>query len=84
MKRTALLLAGALLLLGGCSKLNKENYDKVKSGMIYEEVVRFIGKPDECNEGFGMTSCVWKEGKTEVAATFIADKLTIITGSGLK
>ena len=84
MKRTALLLVATLLLLGGCSRLTKENYDKVESGMKYEEVVKLIGKPDRCSEAIGVTSCVWKSGETEVQATFIGNKLTIITGSDLK
>jgi len=84
MKRIALLPVATLLLFSGCSKLTKENYDKVKSGMMYEEVVKLIGKPDNCSEAFSVTSCVWKSSETEVQATFIANTLTIITGNDLK
>lgn len=45
-KRGILLIVLATLLIG-CSKLNKENYDKLKVGMGYEEVVAILGKPDK-------------------------------------
>ena len=35
------------MTLFGCSKLNRENYDKIKVGMDYQEVVSIIGEPDK-------------------------------------
>ncbi|UCD91431.1 MAG: DUF3862 domain-containing protein, partial [Desulfobacterales bacterium] len=38
----------SILALTGCSKVNKENYDKIKIGMSYEDAVKVLGKPDSC------------------------------------
>lgn len=84
MKRTLLVAAAAMLLLGGCNKLTKANYDKVKTGMQYDEVVRLIGDPESCSEAIGLMSCEWKSGDAEVAVSFIGNKVTLVTGSGLK
>ncbi|WP_345974406.1 DUF3862 domain-containing protein [Sulfurimonas sp. HSL3-7] len=84
MKKSYLVMAAALFLLSGCSKVTKENYDKIKVGMSYDEVVALIGKPEGCDEIFGVTSCEWKSGKAEVKAKFISDQVTYTTASGLK
>ncbi len=84
MKRTLLLALTAMLLLAGCNSLTQENYNKVKTGMHYDEVVSILGKPESCSEALGLMSCEWKDGDAEVAISFIAKKVTITTGSGLK
>ena len=84
MKKSYLLLAAALLLLSGCNKLTKENYDKIKSGMMYDEVVQIIGKPTNCSEAIGISSCTWKHGESEVNVNFIANKVTLMSGDNLK
>ena len=47
------------ITLFGCSKLNKENYDKIKIGMGYQEVVSVIGEPDKCDSILGAKNCMW-------------------------
>lgn len=84
MKRTVLALLGAALLLGGCSKLTKENYDKIRTGMHYDEVVKLIGKPETCSEAIGLSVCEWKSGDSAVTVNFIANKVTLSTANGLK
>ena len=84
MRKSYLLLAAALLLLSGCNKLTKENYDKVKSGMMYDDVVNILGKPTNCSEAIGITSCEWKSGESEVQINFISNKVTLMTGENLK
>jgi hypothetical protein len=84
MKKSYLLLAAAVVLLSGCNKLTKENYDKIKSGMHYDQVVQILGKPANCSEAIGLTSCKWKQGESEVNINFISNKVTIITGDNLK
>jgi hypothetical protein len=55
------------LVLFGCSKLNRENYDKIKVGMDYQEVVSIIGDPDKCDAIMGSKNCVWgNENKNRV------------------
>ena len=73
-----------LLVLAGCSKATKENYDKIKVGMPYEEVVKLIGKPEGCSEAFGISSCQWKNGEAVIDISFIADQVTITSAKGLR
>jgi len=83
MKTTLIFLAAALLVTG-CSKMSKENYDKIKTGMSYEEVVSLIGKPEGCSEALGLSSCEWKSGKSEISVSFIGGKVSLRSSSGLK
>lgn len=86
MKRLLGLSAVALvaLTLTGCSKLNQENYDKLKMGMTLAEVEAVIGSNDECSTSLGTKTCMWgsKDGKHikasfmgDAAITFSSDKL---------
>ena len=50
--KIALCLLTALVLTG-CSKLNKENYDKLKMGMSKDEVSSVIGAADNCSKTMG-------------------------------
>ena len=34
--------------------------------MPYKKVVDLIGKPESCSETIGISSCTWKNGKTEI------------------
>ena len=52
MKRSKKLIVMTLLfsvVLFGCSKLNRENYDKIKTGMDYQQAISIIGDPDKCD-----------------------------------
>ena len=79
------ILIGALvaLLLTGCSKLNRENYDKLKTGISYAEASTILGKAESCEDKLGTTSCIWgKEGKN-IKIRFIADKATFFSSEGI-
>jgi hypothetical protein len=78
-----LLLAASLLLLSGCSKVTKENYDKIETGMPYDEVVQLIGKPKECSEALGISSCEWQNGKARVDIKFISNQVTFFSAEHL-
>ena len=84
MSKIYLILTVTLLFLSGCSKLTKENYDKVKTGMYYKDVVQLIGKPEECSDAFGLSSCKWKNGDAVVNISFISNQVTLISGRQLK
>jgi len=80
----ALAATALLLMLGGCSKVTKENYDKIKVGMKYEEVVKLIGKPEGCSDALGISSCQWKNGDAVIDISFLSDQVTIISSKGLR
>ncbi|UAA38682.1 DUF3862 domain-containing protein [Paraneptunicella aestuarii] len=75
--KKSLTLAGvvsATLLLTGCSKLNKENYDKLSMGMSLKEVEQVIGSHDECSSTLGTQSCIWGNDKAKyIKVSFVAD-----------
>lgn len=71
-------------MLSGCSKVTKENYDKIESGMLYDEVVKLIGKPEGCFDALGISSCEWKNGKAKIDIKFISDEVTFMAASSLQ
>ncbi len=73
-----------ILLLSGCNKVTKENYDKIESGMSYNEVVEVLGKPEGCSETIGISNCEWKNDDAMIAITFISNQVTIAVAEGLK
>lgn len=77
-------LAGVLLFgLAGCSKVNKENYTKLKIGMDYNEVVALLGEPGQCDALVSFKSCVWgKEGKS-ITVRLVGDKVLLFESQGL-
>ena len=44
------------VVLAACSKINQENYSKLKAGMSKAEVEAILGKPTECSGALGMSS----------------------------
>jgi Na+-translocating ferredoxin:NAD+ oxidoreductase RnfG subunit len=85
MKLAALALLSTLLV--GCySKITKENYDKIQTGMTLEEVKNVLGEPTESNTlGVGNllsgTNAVWKNEETTITIKFLNDKVQFKTFS---
>lgn len=79
------ILIGAMiaLLLTGCSKLNRENYDKLKVGMSYAEASTILGKAERCDDALGTTSCIWGKDGKNIQVRFIADKATFFSSEGI-
>lgn len=73
-----------ILLLAACSKLTKENYDKLEVGMSQKEVNAIIGSSDNCSTTLGTLSCVWgdEQGK-HIKVRFIADAAVTFSNNGL-
>lgn len=71
-------------LLSGCSKLTQENYDKLKMGMEYKEVVSILGKPDNCSDTLIARSCMWGNEQKNITVSFIGDKVIIYTSKSIK
>jgi len=69
----ALILSTSLLVLSGCSKINQENYDKLKMGMSLPEVETHIGNHSECSSALGAQSCLWgSEDSRYIKVRFVA------------
>jgi len=74
----------SILALAGCSKVNKENYDKIKTGMSYEEVVGILGKPDTCEEPVLKTkSCMWESSAKQIKIKFVGDTVAWRSSKGI-
>jgi hypothetical protein len=84
MKFFMLALLTTLLLTAGCSKVTKENYDKLKMGMEYSEVTSLLGKPDKCTESMGAKSCIWGNESKNIMVNFLADKTMVFSCTGIK
>ncbi len=67
----------------GCSKINQENYDKLKVGMDYDEVLKIIGKPDNCKSVLNMKNCIWEESSKSITIKVFANKVVFLSGHGI-
>jgi hypothetical protein len=79
-----ILTFGAVALLGaGCSKLNKQNYDKLKVGMEYKEVTAILGDTAVCDAAMGAKSCTWGGEQKNITVKFVADKVVFMACTGI-
>jgi hypothetical protein len=85
MLRALQILFGLLLLTGltACSKLTQENYDRLKMGLSYPEVVQLLGEPDRCDATLGVKSCVWGETPKTITVRFAEDTAVFFSSEGL-
>ena len=81
--RNILLFAVFSLAIMGCSKVTQENYDRIKSGMTYEEVKKILGDPTNCESGLGIKSCVWQHGEKKIDIKILADQVIFLTSKNL-
>jgi hypothetical protein len=72
-----------VLIVAGCSKLTMKNYNKLKAGMNYNEVVNTIGSPDKCSDMLGMRNCVWGDEKSSVTITFAGDRVLVFSANNI-
>ena len=78
-----LLILVCVAWITGCSKVTRENYDKILMGMEYAEVVELIGEPDKCDAAFGAKSCMWGSESKNIKVNFVADKVVMPSMTGL-
>ena len=71
-----------LMGMGGCSKINQDNYDKLSVGMGYTEVVELLGNPDICKDLPNTRSCIWGDANRQINVSFIGSKAVFHTGMG--
>lgn len=81
--RTALAMALLVTTLG-CSKVTLENYNKISSGMSYEEVTALIGAPDQCDDVMGVRNCVWGNEKRSINVSFVGGNVLLFSSHNLK
>ena len=80
-----LIIALSLLaMLLGCSKLTVENYSKIKVGLEYAEIVKILGKPDNCSEALFVKNCVWGNEQKNITVNFMGDKVILFTSKNIK
>ena len=85
MKAKLAIVALGALSLTACSKLTKENYDKLEMGMTQDEVEAIIGSADNCGKTMGAMACTWgNEDSKHVKIVFMGDKAVTFTYDGLK
>ena len=72
-----------MLILLGCSKINQENYDKLKVGMDYDEVLEILGKPANCESILNMKNCIWEESSKSITIKIITDKVVFLSSHGI-
>jgi len=77
------LILGSFVLVG-CSKLSTENYEKLKVGMTYEEVVGIIGAATDCSQQLGVKSCTWGSGEKYIKVKFAGDKAVYFSNKGIQ
>jgi hypothetical protein len=75
-------LAPTFIFLG-CSKITQENYNKLKIGMDYNEVLEILGKPDHCESVLTMKNCIWEESSKSITIKIIADKVVFLSSQGI-
>lgn len=78
-----LLIIAATLSLAACSKVNVENYEKIKIGMDKLEVEVFLGSADNCVEKTLHTNCVWGDDAKNIEVILVSNKVTLFTKKGL-
>jgi hypothetical protein len=76
-------LAAMVLCGAGCSKLTKQNYDKLTVGMEYMEVTALLGDAPACDAAMGAKSCTWGGEQKNITVKFVADKVVFMTCKGI-
>jgi len=84
MKLFLLTLLAIMFFTAACSKVTRENYDKLKMGMEYDEVTALLGNPNNCTESMGIKNCIWGSETKYIKINFLGDKTTVFSSSGLK
>jgi len=73
-------VAVLLLFLAACgSRLNQENFDKIRDGMSQKEVREILGEPVDASGasflGLSSGEAMWKDDKTTITVHFLNDKV---------
>ena len=83
-KKIILASALSVLVLVGCSKITKDNYQVIEAGMDYQEIELLLGSPSSCDEALGFKQCSWGTEQRYIDIKFVADKVTFFSHKGVK
>jgi len=84
MIKRIILLVALVSLISGCTRLTRENYEKLNMGMGYEEVVSILGKPDSCSDTLVTKSCMWGDEQKNITVSFIGNKIMLYSSKSIK
>jgi Domain of Unknown Function with PDB structure (DUF3862) len=84
MLKRCIVLVTLIVSLAACSKLTQENYDKLKMGMGYDDVVAILGKPDSCTDTLVAKSCIWGNERKNITVNFIGNKIFVYSSKSIK
>jgi hypothetical protein len=73
-----------LFFTSGCSKVTKENYEKLELGMKYSEIIELLGNPNSCIESVVVKSCFWGNKTKNIKVNFLGEQIVVISSTGLK
>lgn len=82
--RNILLTLIFCMTLIACSKLNNENYSKIKIGMPFNEVTALLGSPTHCDDVMGVKSCRWGDDKRNVTINFVGDQVILHAAENIR
>lgn len=71
------------LALGGCSKVNKTNYDRLSLGMNYRETINHLGEPNSCSKTLGTKNCIWGDENKHIKVSYVADTAVVFSSAGI-
>jgi len=70
-------------LLMGCNKLTVENYDKIKAGLPYADVISILGKPAACDDILGIKNCKWGDETHKITVSFMGEKVVLTSAENI-
>ena len=77
--RLALLACAVALAVAACSKINEENFGKVRDGMSEQEVLSLLGTPTETSSvsvlGLSGTASKWVAKDAVITVQFVNGKV---------
>ena len=83
--RFMVLLATLILLLSGCSKLTKANYEKIEMGMVKSDIEIVLGPADWCDKLYGTFTCIWGDPDGQhIEIKFILGRASVFSHDGLE
>ena len=81
--RVGAVVAAAILVSGCGSKVNLENYNKLRAGQSYDEVKAVLGDPARCDEALGIRACLWGDEQKAISVNFAAGKVILHSAKNL-